>query len=131
MTAEELKCQRDKYLKKAIVLMLNGSNYGQAMGNPSILQQPESEFRREIADASNDLSKLIKLVHVFLDDWFEKGEYPPPYYATRIAILLRKAKRKDLEISFLKSYCKHFRSKTKSVASRRLTERAEQIGAIK
>jgi hypothetical protein len=98
-----------------------------ANGELSILNQPEAEFRAELALIENDIDRQSEIIIEALNFWFTRGDAPPPYYAWRIAIILSKAKRKDDEATFLKLWCKHFGS----VRGRRyemLSERARKLG---
>lgn len=131
MTADKLeRLRHDRSLKRAIETMERGGTYGEAMGYPSMYRQPEDTFRNELQSKKDDIQDLLKLLNEFLDLWFEKGEYPPPYYATRLAILLRKNKVKELEAAFLAAYCRHFNAAEKGAANVKLLERARKLGAI-
>ncbi|GGO89939.1 hypothetical protein [Stakelama pacifica] len=113
--------------EEAFPKMLQGQTFGQAMGGLSILNQPEDAFRAELKSIDNDLGRQIGIVNDALDQWFTKGEAPPPYYAWRIAVILSKAKRKDEEGRFLAAWCKHFGA-TRGNRYEALADRARKLG---
>lgn len=74
--------------------------------------QPESYLFAEggggVKSVDNDITALIDIVQSGIDGYSKTGMYPAPHYAWRIAILLRKDKRPDLEARFLKAYSAKF-----------------------
>ncbi|GAA6164684.1 hypothetical protein NBRC116590_23880 [Pelagimonas sp. KU-00592-HH] len=71
-----------------------------------------SKFRKELGDSfphgiRDDLRVLLKVVESALEDQRQYGTWPPPYFATRVGIVLRKAKRFDLSKRFEAAYAKH------------------------
>ncbi len=88
--------------------------------------QPESYLFAKggggVKAVDNDFSALIKIVRSGVEVYAKTGTYPAPYYAWRIAVLLRKQKRTDLEARFLRAYSAKFSdglgSKYKQLAER-------------
>ena len=72
------------------------------------LSLPDAEREAFMRAADNDLGKQVQIVDDAFDAWFERGYSVAPYYPHRIAIILSKGKRKDLEKRFLASWCRHF-----------------------
>lgn len=68
---------------------------------------PEAEMRDYMRRADNDLTEQCKIIQRMLDVWFSEGMPPAPYYARRIAVILRKAKRKDLDAEFTAEWARH------------------------
>ena len=124
--ANELeRARRDKVWEK----MMAGKTYGEASGGLAILNQPEEQFRAHLKSIDNDLDGMVKIVEESLDNWFGKGDVPPPYYPYRIAVILNKAKRKEEEAAFLEAWCRHFGD----FVGRRyemIAARAKKLGAI-
>jgi len=66
--------------------------------------------------------------NAFLDSWFQHGEYHPPYYPWRIAVILSKQKLKAKEKEFLVAYCRHFRGRIGNT-DEKIDVRAKKLGA--
>lgn len=109
-------------------LISDGVSWGVAWGGADIYQKPEDEFFEGLRSINDNLLEQLKLFSFFVDDWFGKGSHPPPHYADRITVILRKAKRFDLEMDFLTAYFRHFWSLTGSTKDQKLGERAKSIG---
>lgn len=91
------------------------------------LQLPDGERAAFMKAADNDLGQQVSIVQKSFDYWLKTGEIPAPYYAFRIAVILRKAKRKDLEKQFLEAWVRHFPDGNgKRYAD--LVERARKMG---
>lgn len=56
----------------------------------------------------NDLAYHCQLVRAAIEQYRDEAITPPPYYARRIAIILRKAKAYQLEASFLAQCVKFY-----------------------
>lgn len=106
-----------------------GQTYGQASGDLEIFDQPEADFRAEICATDNDLKTQIDRFNHGLDRHFEYGEYHPPYYPWRIAVILSKRKELDREKRFLAAYCTHFWDRV-GRRDQMILERAEKKGAF-
>lgn len=106
-----------------------GITWGEATGAHPILIQPEETFRAELRSINNNLVAQINVIEHYLPKWFSAGEFPPPYYAMRVAIILRKAKEHERERNFLATYLKNFRSRYGgSRSDEQLIERAVKLG---
>lgn len=93
----------------------------------SHLRLPENEFKVFMKKADNDLGQQVSIVQESVDFWLKSGITPAPYYAYRIAVILRKVKRKDLEKDFLAAWTRHFPTGNgKRYAD--LAERARKMG---
>lgn len=91
------------------------------------LQFSDKEREAFMRAADNDLSQQVTIVQKSFDYWLKTGEIPAPYYAFRIAVILRKAKHKDLEKQFLEAWVRHFPDGNgKRYAD--LVERARKMG---
>lgn len=82
---------------------VESDNYG--LGHFSL---PEMEMRDYMKQADNSLSEQCKIISNMLDVWFDRGISPAPYYPRRVGIILRKAKRKDLNKVFCSEWDRHF-----------------------
>ncbi len=93
----------------------------------SHLRLPEEEYKAFMKKADNDLAQQVSIVRDSFDFWLKSGMTPAPYYAYRIAVILSKAKRKDLEKEFLAAWTRHFPTGNgKRYAD--LAERARKMG---
>lgn len=105
-----------------------GITWGEAMGAHPILNQSEDSFRTELQSIKQNLDAQIDIFNHGLDEYFRTGDYPPPYYPMRIAIILRKHKQSERERQFLSAYCKHFAPTTRSRVDNEFVERARKVG---
>lgn len=125
---EERKLYESSSSKASLAVLDDGVTWGEAWGVPDIYQKPEDEFFEGLRSINDNLLEQLKLFSFFVENWFVKGSHPPPHYADRITVILRKAKRFDLEKDFLIAYFKHFWSLTGSAKDQKLGERAKSIG---
>jgi len=65
-------------------------------------------FCSDLKRIDDDLGELIRIVQEGVSHYFENGEYPAPYYAWRIAIILRKRKMHQEEADFLDAFSRLF-----------------------
>lgn len=120
---------REQRLSEIGRMFSDGLTFGEATNGPPILNQPEEEFRAALKSIDNDVTEQIKIIEHCLPRWFTMGDFPPPYYAWRIVVILRKAKEHDRERKFLRAYLINFRSRFGG--SRRdemLIDRAAKMG---
>jgi len=109
LSAEEAAKRSKKFYAAMSARMFDeGVSSGVAAGVPSHLTGSEEHFRAEMARMDNLLGEQVRIFQEGLDQWFTHGERFPPYYPYRIAVILRKAKRPDLEADFLRGYVRHF-----------------------
>lgn len=109
LSAEDAAKRSKKfYAAMAAAMFDDGVSSGVAADAPSHLTGSEEHFRAEMARMDNLLGEQIRIFQQGLDQWFTHGERFPPYYPYRIAVILRKAKRSDLEADFLRAYVRHF-----------------------
>lgn len=85
-----------------------GVNYRVASGTPEFYNQDGQSFREYIKNTDQDIDWQCESVRNGFSRYLQIGETPPPYFPMRIAILLRKAKEKEREKSFLTAWCRHF-----------------------
>lgn len=71
----------------------------------------------------------VRLLNALLNDWFANAHSVPPHSATRICVLLRKAKRLDLEYEFLMAFIPHYWTPLINSGNDSLIARAEKIDA--
>lgn len=105
-----------------------GISWGEALGFPEVYLNGQDQFFFHLKSTQDSLLEQVKTFSHFVSNWFSTGNHPPPYYADRICVLLRKAKLFDLEREFLAAYFKHFWSERGSVKDRKLGERAKKVG---
>jgi hypothetical protein len=74
-------------------------------GKSSISQDDFFAYLKTIKD---DIDAQCQITNRFFDAHFYSGEQVPPAYPLRIAIILSKAKKKELELRFLNAWCKHY-----------------------
>ena len=102
-----------EYRRRALEKMLaTGATYGEATGAPGTVSatRDESEFKSQLRAIDDEIAAQAQIVRAGIDAWFEHGEWPAPYYAWRIGIILRKAKQLPLEADFLEAWASHFRN---------------------
>ena len=117
------------HLHKASARMLEtGETYGQAAGGLTFLNGPQEVVRDHLKSIDNDLGAQVGIVADTFQDYLKTGEVPPPHYPWRIAVILSKAKMKDLEREFLAAWCKHF-PKGNGGRYEDLVSRARKLGA--
>ena len=87
-----------------------GQQYGPASSSPiaDLLTGDYSEVRQRLRSIANDLAAQVHIVTKNVVHFFATGEHPPPHYAWRIAIILRKQRRYATELAFLECYARHF-----------------------
>lgn len=120
---------REQRLSEIDTMFSDGLSFGETTNAPPILNQPEEEFCAALKVIDNNIIEQIKIIEHCLPRWFSMGEFPPPYYAWRIAVILGKAKEYGRERKFLHAYLLNFRSRFGgSRTDERLVERAEKMG---
>lgn len=89
-----------------------GETYGEATQSRGMAgaARSEDEFREKLRSIDNDLGEQIRIVQEGVEDYFTTGMMPAPYYAWRVAVILRKAKEFELEAEFLEAFSTHFRA---------------------
>jgi hypothetical protein len=107
-----------------------GLTWGGAMGAHPILNQSEDSFRIELQSIKQNLDAQIDVFNHGLDEYFRTGDYPPPYYPMRIAIILRKQNQKERERRFLSAYCNHFVQTATSRIANEFVDRAIKAGVV-
>jgi len=123
------RCRRAFYSAMTSRMLSDGVTSGVASGAPDHLNQGEEHFRAEMGRMDNLLREQVRIFQQGLDQWFKHGERFPPYYPHRIAVILRKAKRGDLEQRFLKAYVRHFGTwRTGGARYAEIVERAAKLG---
>ena len=111
LSKEQEKALREPYSRRIFeTMMATGKTYGETTGSPGIAlnTRDETEFKNHLHRIDNDLLAQIAIVREGVDHYFNSGEFPPPYYAWRIGIILRKKKLYDLESRFCEGFSKHF-----------------------
>ena len=89
-------------------MLETGQTWNQASEGPSFLSLPEQSFRQHLRETDNDLGEQVAILSQFLVRHLTIGEPIPPYYAWRVAIILRRAKLIDEEKRFLAAWCLHY-----------------------
>ncbi len=139
LSEDARKALNEPYVRRAVGTMLTtGATYGEVTGAPGMPKgllnvRDEAERRAFLRAIDNDLSEQVKLVREGVSHYFTNGEAPPPYYAWRVAVILRRGKEYALEADFLDGFAKHFRHgiggryaelAERAVKARRLTSRS-------
>jgi len=127
---EEAERRHRKFAKSTTARMIStGISYGVASEGPNHLTQGEEHFRSEMVRMNDLVLEQVRIFQQGLDQWFELGVPFAPYYPYRIAVILRKAKRRDLEERFLRAYVRHFRTWTTGGSQfTEILERAANMG---
>jgi hypothetical protein len=111
LSVEEVERRYKAYFEKAFARMTSsGVTYGEATGAPgtAVTTTDETEFRKRLREIDDDLAEQVRIVTEGVSHYFENGEYPAPYYAWRIAVILRKTKEYELEREFLEAFSAKF-----------------------
>jgi hypothetical protein len=111
LSPDEVKRKHEAYFERVFGQMpRTGATYGEATGSPgtAVTTTDEAEFRKHLRAIDNDLLEQARIVTEGVHHYFENGEYPAPYYAWRIAVVLRKAKQYQLELEFLEAFSAKF-----------------------
>lgn len=74
----------------------------------SFLRLPEAEFRKHMNAIDADIEAQASIVDDTCRSYFQTGMTPPPHYAWRVAVLLRKRGESALEKEFLRAWNRHF-----------------------
>jgi hypothetical protein len=88
--------------------LATGEAWNQAPSGPAFLSLDEGEFRNHLKAIDNDLGEQTAIVAESFARYLKMGEVPAPYYPWRIAIILRRERRPELEKRFLAAWCQHF-----------------------
>jgi hypothetical protein len=122
---------KEQRLSEIDKIFSGGLSFGEVTNAHPILNQPEEDFHSALKAIDNNIIEQIKIVEHYLPRWFSMGEFPPPYYAWRIVVILRKAKEHGREQKFLRAYLINFRSRFGgSRTNEKLVERAEKMGVV-
>ncbi|GEC56672.1 hypothetical protein ABIF38_008848 [Bradyrhizobium japonicum] len=89
-------------------MLASGESCNQASSGPAFLSLSEGEFGHHLKAIDNNLGEQTAIVADAFSKYLKMGEVPAPYYPWRIAIILRREKRFDLEKLFLAAWCGHF-----------------------
>lgn len=126
---DRLKRHREQEREQAWQQIVSGQATTIKWQSPiAILDLDEPAFREALKDTSNDLAAQVDRVERFVARWLEVGELPAPYYADRIAVILRKAKDFEMEQRFLAAYLKLFWTPLRGTADQKIVDRAKKIG---
>jgi hypothetical protein len=85
-----------------------GETWNQASSGPAFLSLNVDAFRDHMKAIDNDLGEQTAIVAQAFARYLEIGEIPAPYFPWRIAVILRRAKKPDLEKKFLSAWCRHY-----------------------
>lgn len=107
-------------------MLETGETWNQASSGPAFLSLNEDAFRDHMKAIDNDLGEQTAIVSQAFARYLEIGEMPAPYYPWRIAVILRRAKRPDMEKKFLSAWCRHFATGN-GVRYAQLVERFEKL----
>lgn len=126
---ERSRLSRQASRKASAQMIEDGKTFGEASGAPSFLNQDEASFRAFLKSVDQDLGWQCGTVAETFKRYLQNGMIPPPYYPTRVTVLLRKAHDHDREKRFLAAWCRHF-PEGNGVKYEKLVERAKEVGAF-
>lgn len=134
LSEDDLAIRRQNYLETRGALVIGdmlatGKTLGSVNGSPDIYKLSEAEFKAHMKAIANDLHAQCDLIDQFFDLWLDRAEAMPSGFAARVAVVLRKMKRLDIEKQFLTAYYRHGGTEWHGVGGRKLAMRAEKIGA--
>lgn len=122
----EARRKNKVFSRTAISRMFDGGGtFGEAAGTMPWLNGPDAV--QKLRALKDDLGAQIGMVNHILDNWFKHGEPVAPGYPFRIAVILRKMKRADLESDFLRAFGRHFISHHYGARSADLGTRMEKV----
>lgn len=107
LSVEEKDLKFKKYFKDVFSRMREHSTtYGEESEGPGMAHySPDLKvFKAGVKSIDNNLRAQLRIVAEGVEHYFQNGEYPPPYYAWRIAVILRKSKLLALELEFLEAF---------------------------
>lgn len=109
-TKEKGQLRHEYFARLKKQLFENNMTFGEATGSPGteIHTTDETEFRQHLRSIDNNLKEQVRIVTEGIYNYFANGVEAAPYYAWRIAIILRKAKLVTLEADFLEAFSKLF-----------------------
>lgn len=122
------RLSRQASRKASAKMIEEGTTFGEASGGPAFLNQDEESFRAFLKSVDQDLGWQCNTVAETFKKHQQDGMIPPPYYPTRVIVLLRKANDLERERRFLAAWCRHF-PKGNGVKYQKLVERAKEVGA--
>jgi hypothetical protein len=106
--SKDERAQRHSRWFKSVfpVMAERGISLGEAAGKIGMAPfSPDgAEFRANVRKIANDVREQIRIVSEGVDHYYQAGQNPAPYYAMRIAIILRKLKQSGLEEEFLAAF---------------------------
>jgi hypothetical protein len=127
MSAALAKARSAAFMRETSLKMQgSGGSFGEATGILPHLNRPDA--KQYLRSIDNNLVEQVKITRTCAEAWFAHGEHPPPGYAWRITVILRKNNDLENERRFLSAYCRHFYN-TLGTRDARIAERAVKIGA--
>lgn len=104
-----------------------------------MVTRDQAKFVAHMRSISDDLSAQIKIAKEGVAHYFKHGDSPPPAYAWRVAVILRKRKLYRIEAAFLEAFAAHFCQESisrtemqiaaRAIKARRLATRATGVEA--
>jgi hypothetical protein len=107
LSVDEKDLRFKKYFRNVFSRMRQQcTTYGEESGGPGMAPySPDLKvFKAGVKSIDNNLREQLRIVVEGVEHYFQNGEYPPPYYAWRIAVILRKSKLLALELEFLETF---------------------------
>jgi hypothetical protein len=108
LTRQRMDEFREKRRKVVARVLETGETWNQASGGPSFLSLDEQSFRSYLNDRADDLGQHVAILSDAFVRHLDIGEPIPPYYAWRVAVILRRAKFRKEESRFLSAWCLHY-----------------------
>jgi hypothetical protein len=132
LSREKARQLNSQYTRDRISRMLaSGETFGQASGTMQHLNQTNEDFRAFMKRIDNELVVQLRIVQEAVALWFAHGEYPPPHYAWRVTVILRKAGMSAEEAAFISSYARHFcQPPIRGSTERKIWLRAQKLGFV-
>jgi hypothetical protein len=130
LTSREASALYQQHWQRVIPTMLeHGASYGEASGGAlSFLNGPDP--RGYIRSINDDLGANVGIVSNSFRDYLSTGEVPAPHYAWRICIILKRGKKHDLELRFLRGWARQFGGRGIGMTYEKLTARLEKLELI-
>lgn len=133
LTDDEVKALYEPYSRRIFDEMLDtGESLGEVRGG-TLRFLSRADDRSEIIARDQDFDWQLGVVSGCFSEFLQTGDIPPPHYAMRVAVLLRKSKLPDLERRFLEAWEKHFGGRgigaTYVALSKRLAKMIKKTGA--
>jgi hypothetical protein len=109
LSVEERELKFKRYFRNVFTRMTeHAPTYGAGGPGMAPYSADLKQFNASLRSIDNNLREQLRIVTEGVEHYFCNGEYPPPYYAWRISVILRKLKLLALELAFLEAFYAKF-----------------------